>query len=119
MLEVGAKAPEFTLPDKDGNSVSLTDFTGKKVVLYFYPRLYPSGLCFCRVLPGVQENQRSSDWNQQRLCVLPPEICGKVRPAIHPAFRPGTDRHPSLRCMAGEKALWQGEHGCGAIYLCD
>jgi peroxiredoxin Q/BCP len=38
MLEVGTKAPEFTLPDKDGNSVSLSDFAGKKVVLYFYPR---------------------------------------------------------------------------------
>ena len=37
-LEAGAKAPEFTLPDKDGNQVSLTDFLGKKVVLYFYPR---------------------------------------------------------------------------------
>ena len=38
MLEVGMKAPEFTLPDKDGNMVSLADFAGKKVVLYFYPR---------------------------------------------------------------------------------
>ena len=38
MLEVGTKAPEFTLPDKDGNLVSLTDFAGKKVVLYFYPK---------------------------------------------------------------------------------
>ena len=38
MLEVGTKAPEFTLPDKDGNTVSLADFAGKKVVLYFYPR---------------------------------------------------------------------------------
>lgn len=38
MLEVGTKAPEFTLPDKDGNMVSLADFAGKKVVLYFYPR---------------------------------------------------------------------------------
>ena len=38
MLEVGTKAPEFTLPDKDGKPVSLTDFTGKKVVLYFYPK---------------------------------------------------------------------------------
>ena len=38
MLEVGTKAPEFTLLDKDGNAVSLTDFTGKKVVLYFYPK---------------------------------------------------------------------------------
>ena len=38
MLEVGSKAPEFTLPDKDGKPVSLSDFAGKKVVLYFYPR---------------------------------------------------------------------------------
>lgn len=38
MLEKGAKAPLFTLPDKDGNAVSLSDFLGKKVVLYFYPK---------------------------------------------------------------------------------
>ena len=38
MLEVGTKAPDFTLLDKDGNTVSLADFTGKRVVLYFYPR---------------------------------------------------------------------------------
>ena len=38
MLEIGMKAPEFTLPDKDGNTVSLSDFLGKKVVLYFYPK---------------------------------------------------------------------------------
>ncbi len=38
MLEVGMKAPEFTLSDKNGNSVSLSSFSGKKVVLYFYPK---------------------------------------------------------------------------------
>ena len=38
MLETNTKAPDFTLPDKDGNPVSLSDFRGKKVVLYFYPR---------------------------------------------------------------------------------
>ncbi len=38
MLEVGMKAPDFTLMDKDGNSVSLSDHLGKKVVLYFYPK---------------------------------------------------------------------------------
>ena len=38
MLEVGMKAPEFTLSDKDGNTVRLSDFLGKKVVLYFYPK---------------------------------------------------------------------------------
>ena len=38
MLEIGMKAPEFTLPDKNGNTVSLSDFLSKKVVLYFYPK---------------------------------------------------------------------------------
>ena len=38
MLEIGMKAPDFTLFDKDGNAVSLSDFIGKKVVLYFYPK---------------------------------------------------------------------------------
>lgn len=38
MLEIGTKAPNFTLFDKDGNEVSLSDFLGKRVVLYFYPR---------------------------------------------------------------------------------
>lgn len=38
MLEIGTKAPEFTLSDQDGNQVSLTDFKGKKVILYLYPK---------------------------------------------------------------------------------
>ena len=38
MREIGMKAPEFTLPDQNGREVSLSDFLGKKVFLYFYPR---------------------------------------------------------------------------------
>ena len=38
MLEVGTKAPDFTLLDQDGNEVSLSDFRGKKIALYFYPK---------------------------------------------------------------------------------
>ena len=38
MLTKGIKAPEFTLQDKEGNAVSLSDFLGQKVVLYFYPK---------------------------------------------------------------------------------
>ena len=38
MLEVGNKAPDFTLKDKDGNTHSLSELLGKKVVVYFYPK---------------------------------------------------------------------------------
>lgn len=38
MLSEGVKAPDFTLADKDGREVSLHDFAGKKVVVYFYPK---------------------------------------------------------------------------------
>ncbi|MGB3493410.1 MAG: thioredoxin-dependent thiol peroxidase [Elainellaceae cyanobacterium] len=37
-LEPGDQAPEFSLPDGDGNLVNLSDFRGQRVVLYFYPR---------------------------------------------------------------------------------
>ncbi len=43
MLKTGDKAPLFTLKDKDGGDVSLSDFAGKKVVLYFYPKDNTSG----------------------------------------------------------------------------
>ena len=55
MLEVGVKAPDFTLKDKDGKEVALSSFRGKKVVLYFYPKDNTPGCtrqacrCLCRV----------------------------------------------------------------------
>ena len=38
MLEVGTKAPDFTLPDQNGENHSLSEYRGQKVILYFYPR---------------------------------------------------------------------------------
>lgn len=43
MLEVGTKAPDFTLPDQNGEMHSLSDYRGSKVVLYFYPKDMTSG----------------------------------------------------------------------------
>ena len=43
MLEVGTKAPEFSLPDQDGVIRNLADYRGQKVVLYFYPKDMTAG----------------------------------------------------------------------------
>ena len=43
MLEIGTKAPEFTLPDQNGEMRSLSDYRGQKVILYFYPKDMTAG----------------------------------------------------------------------------
>ena len=43
MLDVGAKAPDFTLPDGDGTEISLDNYRGKKVVLWFFPKANTPG----------------------------------------------------------------------------
>ncbi|MCX8997804.1 thioredoxin-dependent thiol peroxidase [Rhizobiaceae bacterium BDR2-2] len=60
ILTTGAEAPQFTLPRDGGASVSLADFKGKKVVLYFYPKDDTSGctveaIAFTALLPEFQK----------------------------------------------------------------
>lgn len=60
MLEVGIKAPEFTLLNQDGKEVSLSNFKGKKVVLYFYPKDNTAGCTkqacgFAEIYPNFTE----------------------------------------------------------------
>ena len=43
MLGVGSKAPEFQLSEQDGNTVNITDFKGKKVLLWFFPKASTPG----------------------------------------------------------------------------
>ena len=59
-LEAGSTAPEFTLPRDGGGTVSLSDFKGKKVVLYFYPKDNTSGctveaIDFTALLPEFEK----------------------------------------------------------------
>jgi peroxiredoxin Q/BCP len=42
-LEVGKKAPDFTLPDEEGNAVKLSDFRGRRLVVFFYSKANTSG----------------------------------------------------------------------------
>ncbi|MFQ7197360.1 MAG: redoxin domain-containing protein [Lawsonibacter sp.] len=64
MLEVGTRAPAFTLPDKNGAPVSLSDFQGRKVVLYFYPRDNTPG-CTGRPAPcpALRELNGTTPWS--------------------------------------------------------
>lgn len=60
MISIKSKAPDFTLPDKDGKPVSLADFKGKKVILYFYPKDDTPGCTkqacgFAELLPQFSE----------------------------------------------------------------
>ena len=62
MIEVGNKAPQFTLLDKNGNMVSLSDFLGKKVVLYFYPKDNTPG-CTRQACAFALKNKQIEDKN--------------------------------------------------------
>lgn len=60
MLETGTKAPDFTLPDQDGNLHTLSEYRGKKVILYFYPKDNTAGCTaqacgFAERYPQIQE----------------------------------------------------------------
>ncbi len=60
MLEVGMIAPDFSLLDKDGNMVHLSDFAGRRVVLYFYPKDSTPGCTrqACAFAASFQEFQK-------------------------------------------------------------
>jgi peroxiredoxin Q/BCP len=57
MLQAGDSAPSFTLPNQDDNSLCLTDFSGKKLLLYFYPKAMTPG---CTVqAQGLRDSQEA------------------------------------------------------------
>ena len=62
MLEVGTKAPDFSLEDQNGKTHSLSDYKGKKVILYFYPKDMTSGCskqacAFAELYPQFREKE--------------------------------------------------------------
>ena len=86
MLEIGTKAPAFTLPDQNGKAHSMSDYAGKKVILYFYPKdntpgctkqacgfadRYPQFLEKGAVVLGVSKDSVSSHKNFEQKYALP------------------------------------------------
>ena len=66
MLSTGDKAPDFTLPDQDGNDVSLADYRGSRVVVYFYSKANTSG-CTTQAC-GIRDHR--SDYERAGVTVL-------------------------------------------------
>lgn len=66
MIEAGTRAPEFTLPDQNGDPVSLSDFRGRRVVLYFYPKADTPG-CTTQAC-GIRDHR--ADYEAARAVVL-------------------------------------------------
>ncbi len=115
MLEVGMKAPDFTLQDKDGNSVSLSDFAGKRVVLYFYPR---------DNTPGCSRQACAFAQNYEGFKSLDAEVIGisKDSVASHVKFAQKYDlpfvllSDPELQAIQAYD-VWQEKKMCGKVSM--
>lgn len=96
MLSIGTKAPDFTLKNQNGDDVSLSQFSGKRVVLYFYPRDNTPG-CTRQawLLSGAPAGHcspgRCDTGNQRRLGGLSYPFCRKIRVNLPAALRSQRD----------------------------
>ncbi len=77
MLETGTPAPAFTLPDQDGNAVSLADFEGQTVVVYFYPKADTPG-CTTQAC-GIRDNAAAYAERGVTVLGISPDPVAKVK----------------------------------------
>ncbi len=77
MIELGDQAPDFELPDQDGRAIKLSDFRGKAVVLYFYPKADTPG-CTAQAC-GVREHHADYDAAGAVVLGVSPDPVAKVK----------------------------------------
>jgi peroxiredoxin Q/BCP len=73
ILKVGDVAPQFSLPDQDNQTISLSDFSGKKVLVYFYPKA---------MTPGCTIQAQGLRDSQAKLATLNVEVLGVSPDAV-------------------------------------
>lgn len=77
MPKVGAKAPAFTLPDQNGKPVSLADFAGQKVIVYFYPKAMTPG---CTVQAcGLRDAKAALKKNKTVVLAISPDASARLK----------------------------------------
>ena len=115
MIEVGSKAPDFALSDKDGNTVRMSDFLGKKVVLYFYPKDNTPGCTRQACAFGA----RYKDFEKKGIVVIG---VSKDSVASHVKFAQKYDlpfillSDPELEAIKGY-GVWQEKKLCGKVSM--
>jgi peroxiredoxin Q/BCP len=77
VLSEGDRAPDFTLPDQEGNQLSLSDLSGQTVVLYFYPRADTPG-CTAQAC-GVRDHAADYEGIDARVIGVSPDPVAAVR----------------------------------------
>jgi peroxiredoxin Q/BCP len=77
MIQPGEKAPDFTLPDQDGNDVSLADYAGQTDVLYFYPKADTPG-CTTQAC-GIRDRSGEYERFGARVLGVSPDEPAKLR----------------------------------------
>ena len=115
MFAIGDKAPEFTLKDANGNDVSLSDFLGKKVVLFFYSKDNTSGC----TKQAIGYSERIADFEQKNAVVIG---ISKDSVASHAGFVKKHDlkvillSDPELDAIK-KYDVWQEKKMCGKVSM--
>lgn len=111
MIEPGATAPDFTLPDQDGNEVSLGDFAGRNLILAFYPLDF-SPVCTDQlsIYQEVIDEIEARDGALVGISVDSPFCHAAFRERLGITFPLLADFHPKGRVCAAYGALI-GERG--------
>jgi len=115
MLEAGERAPDFALKDQDGKTVSLSDFKGRKVVLYFYPKDDTSG-CTTQAC-GIRDRIEEFDATGAVVLGVSPDPVSS-----HVKFRAKYDLTFSLlsdpdHAVAEQWGVWQEKSMYGRKYM--
>jgi len=114
MVEVGQSAPEFTLPDQEGNEVSLSDFRGQQVVVYFYPKADTPG-CTTQAC-GIRDHAADYDAADAVVLGISPDTVKDVK-----AFADKFDLRFRLladadHAVAEAYGVWVEKHRSGRTY---
>ena len=112
-MTVGAKAPDFTLFDKEGKSISLSDFLGKKVVLYFYPKDNTPG-CTRQACAFASAYDRFKSLNVEVIGISKDSVASHVKFAEKHGLNFVLLSDPELSAIKAYD-VWQEKKMCGKI----